>query len=427
MRLEFKAVIFIALMLFPTLSIINAQPLTINIEQSKINQGNMVETDLSLIDQSIEEMTQTLIEKAEDLKRNVEELFENLDEKEIDVPESAYTSYYRGVDALENAKKLFEEKQYNEAAKKVTESLAHLGVVYVEELNLLSDDDDIEAGEDLPEALERAYKYWKRLNSTVTRLEEDGENVSDIREILDEVKDMLDEVYDLLSQGKYFDAREIFPNARSTLGSINVSLMDHIKLRKQKQAEKFLQDFQLRIESLNVTLKSFKEHLEEQKATSLFSALTSSSSLLSRLRQRFTGDDFDEALDDLEDVIEELDFAISDINGDIYSIQLRQVYEYEAKIQAFNRTIEWRSNRNIDTNEYEQYLEEFKDRLDEIKILPNREEVEEFMDDLKDKFESFKDDFRSSNRESILERILEQIRNKLEGHNRNAHENSEGS
>ena len=167
--------------------------------------GEILQTYFYVIVQDLKELAENLISQAEDSQENVEDIFEELEELEeggIDIPSGANESYNQGVNALEAALAHFEDGNYTEACDYAFSAVPLFGDAFEQVQYLVPvethdrDDGDEDENEDdggepqglngIRIALERAYAYWEKLNETVTRFEEDGYDITEIREVLDE-------------------------------------------------------------------------------------------------------------------------------------------------------------------------------------------------------------------------------------------------
>lgn len=381
--------------------------------------GESAEVNFTVINPDLEELAETLLDQAEDILDNVEDVFETLEEEGIGIPDQANTSYLQGLITLEEAEALFEVGEYSGAAEKATECIGYFGDAYEEAQTLIPTEEEDE-GEDEEEsllyALERAYAFWERLNETVTRLEEDGYNVTRVREVLDEAEEKLINSSGLLSEGDFEGAREAFTTARRVLGRIQGFLKGQIKVRKERQAERFLEQFQRRIGKLNGVIERLRERLEEHKADSVKNALSSAAEKLQRLRQRLVGEELEDVLDELDDAIEDLDDAIETVNGKGFSARIKNMNRYEAKIQALNQSIERFQKKGRDTEASEDEMEEVEELLELLKdsLEDDPEEAEELVEELEKRLEELKDDLKGPDKDDLIEELLDKIEEKLE-------------
>jgi ABC-type Fe3+-hydroxamate transport system substrate-binding protein len=333
-----------------------------------------VASDDSIVSDDSRELAETIIEQAEDLKDNVEDAFDDLED--VEVPSGANSSYLQGIDYLNMAKESFDAGNYTEASDMAFNAIQSLGYALEEALKLQpeveltatvendeSENEDAQGFSGLLVALERANRYWDKLNATVTRLEESGDDVSRIRDLLDEANIVLDESVGHVAEGNFTAAREDFTRARKVLGRINGLLNSSTMARREKQAEKFLEQFQKRVEKISGTVMGLQGNLAASKTGKVKAVLNSTAETLFNISGGLSGGNMTDVLDDLDDVVEELDDGLDELNGEGLSKQIKSVYRFMAKIDSLNRSLQRLANAGYNTSGLDEYLSEAKSLL----------------------------------------------------------------
>jgi flagellin-specific chaperone FliS len=256
--------------------------------------------------------------------------------------------------------------------------------------------------------LERANRYWDKLNATVTRLEDNGDDVSSIRVALTEAKNALNESGDHIAEGNFTAAREDFTRARKVLGRINGLLNSSTKARREKQVEKFLEQFQKRVEKINGTVMGLQGNLAASKSRRVKAILESTAETLLNISGGLSSGNLTDVIDDLDDVVEELDDGLDELNGEGLSKQIKAVYRFEAKIDSLNRSLQRLANAGYNTSKLDEYLSEAQSLLAliEEKIREGDEDAseeliakaEELIDEAQDHFKAFQKDASKASR-----------------------------
>jgi DNA-binding transcriptional MerR regulator len=377
--------------------------------------------------QDLEELAENLISQAEDIQESVEDIFEELEEGGIDIPAEANESYNLGVEALEASQVHFDDGNYTEAGDYAYDAVQLFGDAYQQVEGLvpvepIDDDDDEEEmdEESRAVAIDRAFAYWAKLNDTVTRLDNEGYNVTRIREILDEAYDRLKAASEELLAGNHTSAGEEFSTFHGVLGRIHGYLQSRVKEHKQKKAEQFMEQFQRRIQDVNGTLLRLQERLEEGVTSRVRGVLTSTMNKLQQLRRRMaTGlsyEEFDEDLDDLEGMVEDMEEGI-DWLGKKYANQIKSMNQVEARIRVLNKTAQRLAMKGQDISGFQGEMDDAEGLLNQLRArfqAGDIDDIGKLLDDAKD---SFKEAHRRLQREwqsEIKERIREKIENNIQ-------------
>jgi len=377
------------------------------------------ETSFEVVTEDSADLAENLMDAAEDIKEDVEEAFEELEGEGIEIPPTANASYLLGVEALSMAGELFEAGNYTGSAIYSTEAIDHFGDAFGEVEGLLPEEPD--EGEGIPFAIERALVYWERLNETVTRLEDDGHNVTRIKEVLMEAKEVLDEALLHLSEENFTAAREDFTRARGVLGRINGYINSRIKERKEKQAEQFMEQFQRRIAKINETIDGLQAHLEAGKLGRVKGNLNAVNNRLNQLRRRLTDDELEDLLDELEEAVDDTEEGLEELNGKGFSNQIKNLNKVEAKIQVLNKTAARLRKKGEDISETLEEIGDAEELLLDLKELlgtGNVTAIRDLLEEAEDKFDELGNELKgilkSNKAQAIKDKIVDKIQRKLQ-------------
>jgi len=377
------------------------------------DDGESVNADFTVASDNSMELAETLIEQAEDAKDNVEDAFDEFEDEGIEIPSEANSSYLQGIEYLGMAQADFDEGNYTGASAMAFEAIQSFGdaLERVQGLTPVEpDDDDADDGDDetgdpdrLAMAIERAYVYWERLNETVTRLAGEGFNVTRVVEALDEVKDHLDMAAMYQEEGNHTAAVREFTAARSSLGRIHGFIQSTIKVRKEKQTEQFMEQFQRRVAKITGVLESLQDSLEAGKTQRVQAVLRSTAQKLLRLSDSLAGGDLEGVIDEMEDAVDELEDGIDELNGEGLSSQLKSANRFEARIESLNNTLRRLAEAGFETSELDEYMTDAEGLLARIEAevrAGNEEEAEELIEEAEDLIEEAQEHFKEFQKEA---------------------------
>jgi tetratricopeptide (TPR) repeat protein len=386
------------------------------------------QTYFHVLVQDLEELAENLISQAEDAQESVEDIFEELEEEGIDIPAGANESYNLGVEALEVAQAHFDDGNYTEAGDYAYEAVQFFGDAYQQVEGLVpveptDDDDDDEEGADeesLAVAIDRAFAYCEKLNDTVTRLDDEGYNVTTIREALDEAYDHLEAASEELLAGNHTGAVEEFRAARSVLGRIHGYLQSRVKEHKQRKAEQFMEQFQRRIQDVNGTLLRLQERLEEGVTSRVRGVLTSAMSKLQQLRRRMaagmSSEDLEDALDELEGTVEDIEEGIDGL-GEKYANQIKSMNQVEARIRVLNQTAQRLAWKGQDISGFQGEMDDAEGLMNQLRErfqAGDIDDIGELLDDAKNRFKEAQRRLQIEKHLENIERIKEKIVNSIQ-------------
>ena len=209
-------------------------------------------------------------------------------------------------------------------------------------------------------AIERAYIFIGKINATVERLGEEGYEVQDIKANLTEAKSHLKEAEELLDLD--FDAAELaFSKAREILGSTMGWLHSTAKKVKLTRAEQFVEQFQMRIEKVNGTIKKMQGRLDAGVTAKVNGLLKATMKKLQNIRRKFA---VGESADEIDDIIDELEFTVDGFEGSIeelgkeYANQIKSMNKIEAKIRVLRATSGRLNRKGYNTTAVDDGLDE---------------------------------------------------------------------
>lgn len=394
------------------------------------SDGESIQIHFYVMVQDLEELAEILISQAEDSQEGVDDIFEELEESGIDIPSEANENYTLGVTALEFALAHFEDGNYTEAGDHALEAVEYFGNAFQQVQDLIhlepsdeddDDDDEEEADEEsLAVAIDRAFAYWAKLNDTVTRLDDEGYNITRIREILDETYDRLEAASEELLAGNHTSADEEFSTVHSVLGNIHGYLQSNFKEHKQKKAEQFMEQFQRRIQDVNGTLLRLQERLEEGVTSRVRGVLTSTMNKLQQLRRRIaagmSSKDLEDTLDELEGTVEDIEEGIDGL-GKNYANKIKSMNQMEARIQVLNKTAQRLAWKGHDISGFQGEMDDAEGLLNQLRQRFQAGDIDDIgglLDDAKNRYKEAHRRLQRERQSETKERIREKIENNIQ-------------
>jgi DNA repair exonuclease SbcCD ATPase subunit len=266
-------------------------------------------------------------------------------------------------------------------------------------------------------AIERAYIFLDKIESTAMNLQEEVYNVDAVLAELDNARASLEQALALLDGGNVSAAARAMAAAQGTLGRSNGALNSVMKRQKEKRTEGFLEQAQARARNLNGTIIKLQTRLMERNALSVRAALGATEKKLERLRERLGEDDLDDVLDELEDAIEEMDDELEDLNGNNTSTMLKEMNRVEARIRVLQRTEERLRNKGEETPEIQSRLNVSTALLEQIRLqleAGDLEALKELIEEAEESFKDARDEIQGSKVSGIKERMREKLKDMLE-------------
>ena len=237
-------------------------------------------------------------------------------------------------------------------------------------------DDGNEAAEKalgLKVAIERAFIFIGRVNSTADRLEDEGYTIDPaIRDRLEEANNSLTALKENLEYAEISteEAAQELARIREFLGqTMGLLRSTAIKEHNEDRAVRFLGQVQNRIQGLNVAISKLQERLGAAKTERAREALGKVAEKLSGIRDLLAEGNVEDAVNDLDGVVEGIDDGLDQLDGEDTSTVLKTMNRLEAKIRVLNATAERLAKKGADTSEIKEELRNAEALLSEMMDL----------------------------------------------------------
>jgi tetratricopeptide (TPR) repeat protein len=422
------ALFVLVLMVIPSSVVSGAKaPLTANVGEAVLlsveaGEANGTSEDDEGLRANFEKIAEKLLEHSERIRERVNS---TLEKRGVDeVPGEVRESLRLGLEALVQARSLFEEGNFEEAARIAHQAMNHFSAAFrnIEEtIPEEPDEEEVKAETEevvgLKVAIERAYIFLDKIESTAMNLQEEVYNVDAVLAELDNARASLEQALALLDGGNVSAAARAMAAAQGTLGRSNGALNSVMKRQKEKRTEGFLEQARARARNLNGTILKLQTRLMERNALSVRAALGATEKKLERLRERLGEDDLDDVLDELEDAIEEMDDELEDLNGNNTSTMLKEMNRVEARIRVLQRTEERLRNKGEETPEIQSRLNVSTALLEQIRLqleAGDLEALKELIEEAEESFKDARDEIQDSKVSGIKERMREKLKDMLE-------------
>jgi len=366
-----------------------------------------------------EKITENLLEQLERNQERIEAFIEKLGD--VEIPEDARESFSKGVNATEDAKGLFEDGDNEGAAEKAYEAMRYFADAFKKLQASLPEEpkEDVEVEAErargLKVAIERAFEYLDRVNTTVQNLDEDID-ISPVIEELKTAKMLLEQALGYLDEGEIDTAARALAAARETLGSANGLLNSMIKKQKENKAERFMVQLSANIRNINGTLDHLRERLEEGKTTSVKNVLNTTARKIESLRERLQEEGIDDLLDELKDAVDDIDDSLDELDDSNTAANLKEMNRIHSRVQVLNATALKLESKGLNNTKVKaeigytnSLLQWMRNRYEEGNI----EEFEELIEEARKNYYDISDELPEPKVSDIKQRIREQLRNML--------------
>ncbi len=364
-----------------------------------------------------EKITENLLAQLVRNQERIEAFIEKLGD--VEIPEDVRESFSKGVNTTEEAKALFEEGDNEGAAEKAYEAMRYFADAFKKLHETLPEEPEeaveveAERARGLKVAIERAFEYLDRVNTTVQNLDDDID-ISPVMDELEKAKRLLEEARGYLDAGGIDTVARALAAARVTLGSANGLFNSMIKKQKENKAERFIVQVSANIRNINGTLDHLRERLEEGKTSSVKNVLNTTARKIERLRERLKEEGIDELLEELKDAVDDIDDSLDELDDNNTAAQLKEMNRIHSRIQVLNATALKLERKGLNNTKVKaeigytnSLLQWMRNRYEEGNI----EEFEELIEEAKKNYYDISDELPEPQVSEIKKRIREQLEN----------------
>ena len=398
------------------------------------------EVSFTVVDMGLKELAEGLLDQAKELKEDLDEILGLLEEEGIEVPEDMLAAIEEAILALEEAEQLIAQEEYGAAAEEARGALGVLSDVLERAEALVPEEeppeeeppeepepeDDVERGIGLYVAIDMALRYIDKVNETVDRLLEEGyefdadsirERLKTAEEALLELREKLDS---LNSDASIVEIAEELARIREFLGETNGLLHSTVvKKLKLEMTERFMEQVQNRVVTLNDTILKLRERLEAEKTVMVGNVLGNVYRKIERLRERLSTDNVTDLLDELEDAVDEIDENLDELNGKGTSTNLKSMNVVEARIKVLRKSAEKLRRKGGDTSNVDEELDaatSLLERMIEQLQEGNSTAAQNTLDEVSKKYEELRGNVKPPIVNQIKDKFVQQIQKRLQNY-----------
>ena len=409
------AVFLLTVMLIPAFSVAGAPTL-----YSFSDESNGVtvtdKTESSVMSMNYEVIAEKLIQSANYTYGQVNATLENL--SDIEIPQVVREQIQLGVHALLQAKAEFQKGNHTGAARQANEAMNHFGValrhlyrVGYEEV-APSDEEVIEG---MKAALERALVYLDKINASIIRYEEEGNEVFDAKILLEEAKNSLERAEGYLEEGDVNLGGGELGMGREILEKIKNLLNGLIRSYKERKVEQYVNQFAVRVQNINQTIASISSSVMLTNSIQVQNAIRLTNQNLQLVRSNIQLN-VSIKLTDLKDMVDDFEDNLEGLNGNGTGTKLNEMNKIIANIQVMQnsavRLISEGLNAtsiNSRINRTEDILEAMRDRFKDGDL----DDFEDLIEEAKKKYGGVINTFTSSNTGKFIDRFAQSIKDKI--------------
>ena len=266
-------------------------------------------------------------------------------------------------------------------------SLAYADVVYTAEQSATLEGDD--NCEDLSFAIERAEIYLDRVKKMLEEYSllysEDpliAPKLEELKGILDTAEQYLADATIALEIGECNQAAKNHTAARNLIGRAKGILNSIIKEHKVQRAEKFMNQFQRRLNSIQDKVDQLALRLGTSNTMRIKSQIENAYGQVRNLEGTVTSGNVDDVIRGLRRAIGQVDKEVDDIDDEEVATTIKNLNRYHAKISVFNQTQSMLQRKGVNTDALRTYIQNADSLFNQVKNNVNNNDLS--IDDMLD-------------------------------------------
>ena len=259
-------------------------------------------------------------------------------------------------------------------------SLAYADVVYTAEQSAaLEGDDDCE---DLSFAIERAEIYLDRVKKMLEEYSlmysKDpliAPKLEELKGILDTAEQYLADATIALEIGECNQAAKNHTAARNLIGRAKGILNSIIKEHKVQRAEKFINQFQRRLNSIQDKVDQLALRLGTSNTMRIKSQIGNAYGQVRNLEGTVISGNVDDVIRGLRRAIGQVDKEVDDIDDEEVATTIKNLNRYHAKISVFNQTQSMLQRKGVNTDALRTYIQNADSLFNQFKNNVNNNDL----------------------------------------------------
>ena len=331
------------------------------IVQTRIGD-NVVSSSRVLVSQmSPEEALQNMIQSITRTKQALEAYMAGLEEEGQDVPGAVLNGYREAQEALQEARRYYGDGQYAAALAEARRAQTMFQRAFKAITEPQPQVSDVQPS---PE-IQRAGEALRNLRNLSERLAENGYNTTVLDGALDNIERLLDEAEEKHSSGNVEGSQRALKAAVEAMNRVKARIEQLSQQVKTRLASRYEERLRYRVYEMRQTLSQYQDTITDQDKTQALESLTTTEQKLQRLREALRAGQVE--MDDLQDVSDDVDEAVSAIQDEYARSTLSDMDRARAWLEAWRNRTATTSNLSpsikYQLRSYSSLLDQLKQRL----------------------------------------------------------------
>jgi len=243
-------------------------------------------------------------------KQALEAYTAELEEEGEDVPMAVLNGYREAQEALQEARRYFEDGQHEAAlaqAQRAQTMFQRAFKAVIEPQPPVSDT------QPSPE-IQRAREALGNLRNLSKRLAENGYNTTALDGALDIIESRIDEAEEKHSKGDYEGSQMALKAAVEAIKRVRARIDQLSQQVKTRLASRYRESMENRVEEMRQTLNQYQNTITDQDRTQALESLASTDQKLQRLKETLQSGQVD--MDEIEELSDDIEAAVSKIQDE---------------------------------------------------------------------------------------------------------------
>jgi len=316
---------------------------------------------------STAEMAQLLIDATEKSQLLAEETIQAIVDDGYPVPSAVNASMTQGAKALADAKAFYDKGSYVASAEAAQRAMTHFknAMTLAIRAGRVEDTTTEDDNETLTHQVERLTGEAERLSEVLTNLSDAGKNVTVIEVKVESANASLTSASVLIEEGKFDEAVAAIKDARDSLHEAMQLLKSLLKDVRKDLMEQFKNRLHERLNATEDDLDTLKGYVKDSNMTAAMNRFGAANGFIKRAENQLTNGEDDDALDDLEEAVNEFNLGLGEVDNNGYSQGMRQTNTIRAQIQVLQELAETLKEQGKDTSAVDAKIQELQALLDE--------------------------------------------------------------
>jgi predicted phosphatase len=328
-------------------------------------------------------IAENLINSLKNAINVVRQIFDGLKAQDIEISEEAKRYYEQGVELAERAKELFNQEKYKDSAKVALVALRNLKIALIKAGQSAIGKE--ERALRLQVAANRTIEFTIRIEEVVKKAEENGYDVSKVKELIDEVKGKVENVTKLVLQEKFDEAAKELGMARKMVKSAIHELYKIVKPERIKQAKQFVKGLIRSLEARKRRIANLP--VPDEVKQRILLAFEEAEKKLLEAGKELDMNGLHKAVAKLvlvSKVYRKIHNEINRIKKGLLNELAREVKRLERNVEKLEKRVSKAEDKNVNLDKIKEKIGEVKKLLEEVKEFVKNGDVEKALEKIKE-------------------------------------------